>query len=128
MNSFARNGVTLIQILKAPLSQGLRAVVLADYMLLTWQACWSCAALSSPSQCTHRREMGVDKMAGLRPAVELGCLRGWEPFCLDSLNIVILLSQQRSAFDGTCQFPPECGGWSSPLVRQLSAPQSPESL
>lgn len=72
--------------------------------------------------------MGVDKTTGLRPAEELGCLRGWETFCLDSLNIVILLSQQRSAFDGTCQVPPEYGGWSFPLVRQLSAPQSPESL
>lgn len=43
----------------------------------------------------RRREMGVDKTAGLRPAEELGCLRGWETFCLDSLNIVIVLSQQR---------------------------------
>lgn len=33
-----------------------------------------------------------------------------------------------SAFDGTCQVSGECGGWSSPLVRQLSAPQSTESL
>lgn len=48
--------------------------------------------------------------------------------CLDSLNIVILLGQQRRAFDGTCQVPPECGGWSSPPVRQLSAPRSPQSL
>lgn len=72
--------------------------------------------------------MGVDKMTGLRPTEELGCLRGCKTFCLDSLNIVILLSQQSSAFDGTCQVSPECGGWSFPLVRQLSAPQSPKSL
>lgn len=43
--------------------------------------------------------MGVDKTAGLRPAEELGCLGGgggcWETFCLDSLHIVIVLSQQR---------------------------------
>lgn len=51
----------------------------------------------------------------------------WGAFCLASLNIVILLSQQSSAFDGTCQVPPGFRGWSSPLVRQLSAPQSPES-
>lgn len=71
--------------------------------------------------------MGADKTTGLRPAEELGCLGGWETFCLASLNIVILLSQQSSAFDGTCQVPPGPGGWSSPLVRQLSAPQSPQS-
>lgn len=73
--------------------------------------------------------MGADKTTGLRPAEELGCLGGWETFCLASLNIVILLSQQSSAFDGTCQVPPGLGGWSSPLmIRQLSASQSPESL
>lgn len=72
--------------------------------------------------------MGADKTTGLRPAEELGCLGGWETFCLASLNIVILLSQQSSVFDGTCQVPPGPGGWSSsPLVRQLSAPQSPQS-
>ena len=72
--------------------------------------------------------MGADKTTGLRPAEELGCLGGWETFCLASLNIVILLSQQSSAFDGTCQVPPGLGGRPSPLVRQLSAPPSPESL
>lgn len=41
--------------------------------------------------------MGGDKTAGLRPAEELGCLGGggWETSCLDSLHIVIVLSQQR---------------------------------
>lgn len=39
--------------------------------------------------------MVVDKTAGLRPAEELGCLRGRESFCLESLNIAIVLSQQR---------------------------------
>lgn len=72
--------------------------------------------------------MGADKTTGLRPAEELGCLGGWETFCLASLNIVILLSQQSRAFDGTCQVPPGLGGWSSPLVRQLSAPLSPQIL
>lgn len=72
--------------------------------------------------------MGADKTAGLRPTEELGCLGGWETFCLAGLNIVILLSQQSSAFDGTCQVPSGPGGRSSPLIRQLSAPQSPESL
>lgn len=71
--------------------------------------------------------MGADKTTGLRPAEELGCLGGWETFCLASLNIVILLGQQSSAFDGTCQVPPGFGGRSTPLVRQLSAPQSPQS-
>lgn len=47
------------------------------------------------SLCTRRREMVVDKTAGLRPTEELGCLRGWESFCLESFNIVIGLSQQR---------------------------------
>lgn len=51
----------------------------------------------------------------------------WETFCLASLNIVILLSHQSSAFDGTCQVPPELGGWFSFLVRQLSALHSSES-
>lgn len=44
---------------------------------------------------THSRKMGVDKPSGLRPAEELGCLRGWETSCQESLNIVIVLSQQR---------------------------------
>lgn len=73
------------------------------------------------------------KSAWLRPAEELGCLRGWEkkksPVRLGSPNIVPapLLSQQRGTFDGRRQAAAECGGW-SPLVRQLSAPQSPQSL
>ncbi|KAK5892449.1 hypothetical protein CesoFtcFv8_012827 [Champsocephalus esox] len=69
--------------------------------------------------------MGADKATRSRPAEELGCLGGWETFCLASFNIVILLSQQSRAFDGTCQGPPGFGGWSS-LVRQLSARQSSE--
>lgn len=71
------------------------------------------------------------KSAWLRPAEELGCLRGWEkkPLRLGSLNIVLspLLSQQRGTFDGRRQAAAECGGW-SPLVRQLSAPHSLQSL
>lgn len=59
-------------------------------------------------------------------------LRNWDAWGAGELsawlglNIVILSSQQNSAFDGTCQVPPGLGGWSSPLVRQLSAPQSSE--
>lgn len=74
------------------------------------------------------------KSAWLRPAEELGCLGGWKKKKTSvrqgSLNIVLspLLSQQSGTFDGRRQATAECGGWSSPLVRQLSAPQSPQSL
>lgn len=66
--------------------------------------------------------MAVDKKTGLHPAEELGCPRGRETFCVAGLNIAILLRQQSSEFDGTCQPRVGLGGWSSPLVRQLSAP------
>lgn len=88
---------------------------------------WSGAAPGSNRSVHTQEEMGADKMTGSRPTEELGCLGGWETFCLASLNIVILLGQQSSAFDGTCQVPPGLGGRSSALVRQLSAPQIPES-
>lgn len=74
------------------------------------------------------------KTTWLRPAEELGCLRGWKkkktPLRQGSLIIVLaaLLSQERGTFDGGRQATAECGGWSSPLVRQLSAPHSPQSL
>lgn len=76
--------------------------------------------------------LGADKKAlGYAPPRNWDALGAGEkkPLRLGSLNIVLspLLSQQRGTFDGRRQAAAECGGW-SPLVRQLSAPQSLQSL
>lgn len=76
--------------------------------------------------------LGADKKRLVTPRRGIVMPQGLgkkNPLRLGSLNIVLspLLSQQRGTFDGRRQAAAECGGW-SPLVRQLSAPQSLQSL
>lgn len=78
-------------------------------------------------RCTHRRRWVEIKRLGYAPPRNWDASGAGEPSARTALILWLCSVNKGSTFDGTCQVSPECRGWSS-LVRQLSAPQSPESL
>ncbi|XP_055358850.1 pleckstrin homology domain-containing family G member 4B isoform X2 [Betta splendens] len=70
--------------------------------------------------------MAADKKTGSHPAEELGCPRGREALCPPGRpagpNTATLPSRQSGGLEGACRLAAGRGGWSCPVVRQLSAP------